>query len=294
MLLGLPKFDHIFCKTTEEACSFLARYQGEAMVLAGGTDLLVKMKHKKMLPAYLINIKRIPDLSYIHYDEQTGVRIGALTTIQTLRNSPLLMKKFSVLNQAAGVLGTAHVRNLATLGGNLCNASPASECAAPLLTLEARAKLVGAAGERMVPLEEFFLQPGKSVLRGDEILTEVQIPNLPPHAVGVHIKYGTRRVDVAIVGMSLVMVIEGDECREARIALGAVAPTPIRARKAENVLKGQKLSGVVEDLLEQVARTAADESFPISDLRGTADYRRDLVMNLVRQGMERAIAQARC
>ena len=294
MLLGLPKFDHIFCHTTDEACSFLARHQGEAMVLAGGTDLLVKMKHKKMLPAYLLNIKRIPDLSYINYDEQTGVRIGALTTIQALRNSPLIKKKFSVLNQAAGVLGTAHVRNLATLGGNLCNASPASECAAPLLTLEARAKIVGAAGERIVPLESFFLKPGQSVLAGDEILTEIQIPNLPPHTEGVHIKYGTRRVDVAIVGMSMVIVFDGDQCRDVKIALASVGPTPFRAKKAEDVLRGQKIGGVVEDLMERVARTAADESFPISDLRGSADYRRDLVMNLVRQGMERALAQTRC
>ena len=294
MLLGLPKFDHIFCNTTDEACSFLARHQGEAMVLAGGTDLLVKMKHKRALPAYLVNIKRIPDLSYINYDEQTGVRIGALTTIQALRNSPLIRKKFSVLNQAAGVLGTAHVRNLATLGGNLCNASPASECAAPLLTLEARAKIVGAAGERTVPLETFFLGPGRSVLQYGEILTEIQIPNLPPHTEGVHIKYGTRRVDVAIVGMSMVIVFDGDLCRDVKIALASVGPTPFRAKKAEDVLRGQKIGGVVEDLMERVARTAADESFPISDLRGSADYRRDLVMNLVRQGLERALGQTRC
>ncbi len=294
MLLGLPMFDHIFCKTIEEACSFLAKYQGEAQVLAGGTDLLVKMKHKKILPAYLINIKRIPDLNYIHYDDLAGVRIGALTTIQTIRNSPLIMKKFSVLSQAAGVLGTAHVRNLATLGGNLCNASPASECASPLLTLEARAKIVGAAGERTVPLEAFFLRPGKSVLQCDELLTEIQIPNLPPHTEGVHIKYGTRRSDVAIVGVSVVIALDGDKCRDVKIALGSVGPTPFRAKKAENVLRGQKLGGVVEDLLAQVAQTAADESFPIDDLRGSADYRRQLVMSLVRQGIERALAQARC
>jgi len=293
MLLGLPKFDHIFCKTIEEACSFLAKYQGEAQVLAGGTDLLVKMKHKKILPAYLINIKRIADLNYIHYDDLEGVRIGALTTMQTIRNSPLIMKKFSVLSQAAGVLGTAHVRNLATLGGNLCNASPASECASPLLTLEARAKIVGAAGERTVPLEAFFLLPGKSVLQCDEILTEIQIPNLPPHTEGVHIKYGTRRTDVAIVGVSVIIILDGDKCRDVKIALGAVGPTPFRAKKAENVLRGQKIGGVVEDLLAQVAQTAADESFPIDDLRGSADYRQQLVMSLVRQGIERALAQAR-
>ncbi len=293
MLLGLPKFDYVATKTVEEACSFLAAHPGEAQVLAGGTDLLVKMKHKKMLPSYLVNIKDIPHLNDICYDEGTGARIGALTTIQAIRRSPLIMKKFPVLSQAAGVLGTAHVRNLATLGGNLCNASPASECAAPLLILEARARIVGLKGERTVPLEAFFLKPGKSVLEQDELLTEIEIPNLPLRMEGVHLKYGTRRVDVAIVGMSLVLGLDGDTCRDIRIALSSVGPTPFRARKAEQVLRGQKLGGVVEDLLTRTAQAAAEESVPINDLRGTADYRKELVRSLVRQGLECALTKAR-
>jgi CO/xanthine dehydrogenase FAD-binding subunit len=293
MLLTLPKFDCLSCKTVEEACDLLSKYKGDAQVLAGGTDLLVKMKHRKIVPAYLVNIKKIPDLNYIRYDEAEGLRIGALTTIQTLRNTPLVVKRFPVLGQAAGVLGTAHVRNLATLGGNLCNASPASECAPPLLALEARARIAGPNGERTVPLEKFFVGPSRSVLQIDEILTEIQIPDLPANAVGVHLKHGTRRVDVAIVSVSVVMVMEGDTCKDIRIALGAVGPIPFRARKAESILRGQKLNGGWEDFVTKITQVASEESVPITDIRGPADFRRQVVKSLLRQGMDSAIALSR-
>ncbi len=293
MLLGLPKFEYVSCKTIEEACSFLFKFEGRAQVLAGGTDLLVKMKHRRMLPGYLVNIKGIPDLNTIRYDEHEGLRVGALTTIQTIRNSPLVVKKFPVLSLAAGVLGTAHVRNLATLGGNLCNASPASECAPPLLALEASAKIVGSKGERTVPMETFFVGPGKSVLKSDEVVTEIQVPNLPAHAGGVHLKHSTRRVDVAIVAVSVVAAMEGETCQDIRIALGAVGPTPFRARKAETILKGQKFKGGPADFIARAAQAASDESFPIDDIRGPADYRKQVVKSLVKQGIECAIAQAR-
>jgi CO/xanthine dehydrogenase FAD-binding subunit len=293
MLLGLPKFEYVSCKTLEEACSLLLKHEGESAVLAGGTDLLVKMKHRKLLPRYLVNIKRIPDLGDIRYDDLQGVRIGALTTIQTIRNSALIMKKFSVLNQASGILGTPHVRNLATLGGNICNASPASECAPPLLTLEARARIVGTSGERTVPLEELFVGPSQNALRSGEILTEIQIPSLPPRAVGVHLKHSTRRVDVAIANVSVVIMIEGNTCQDIRIALGAVGPVPFRGKKTEAVLRGQRLDKGFDALLEHAAQQASDESFPIDDIRGPAAYRKQVVKSLVRQGIERAIAQAR-
>ena len=293
MLLGLPKFDYLSCQTLDEACSLLAKFPGEARVLAGGTDLLVKMKHRKVMPHYLINIKKIPDINYIHYDDQEGVRIGALTTIQRIKTSPLIAKKWPVLSQAAGVLGTAHVRNLATLGGNLCNASPASECASPLLTLGASAKIVGVKGERTVPMEAFFVGPGKSVLENDEVLAEIKIPHLPPHTVGAHLKFGTRRGDVAIAGVSVLITLDGKTCRDIRIALGAVGPTPFRAKSAEDILRGQALKGGSNGLLARAAQAASDESHPIDDLRGSAAYRKELVQTLVKQGLECALAQAR-
>ena len=147
--------------------------------------------------------------------------------------------------------------------------------------------------ERVVPLEEFFIGPSKSALEGDEVLTEIQVPNLPANAVGVHLKHGTRRVDVAIVNLSVVMVMEGSLCKDIRIALGAVGPTPFRARKAEDILRGQKLNGGLEDFVTRMAQVASEESAPITDIRGSADFRRQVVRSLLSQGIECAIAQSR-
>ncbi len=291
MLTSLPDFEHHFCATVGEACSLLAAYKGEAKVLAGGTDLLVKMKHRRILPRYLVNIKRVPDLDYIRYDEAEGLKIGALTTMQAIRNSSLVMKKFSSLGQAAGVLGTPHVRNIATLGGNLCNASPAAECAPALLTLGAKAKLASLEGERVVQMEDFFCGPGKSILNENEILTEIQVPNLPQWTASVHLKYGSRRVDVAVVGASIVMTVDGWKCKDVKIALSAVGPTPFRAKRAESLLRGEMLNGAKESLIEKVAQAAMEESSPIDDIRGHADHRRHLVKSLVADGVERLISQ---
>lgn len=290
MLLNLPHFEYFSCQTVQEACSLLSSCKGEARVFAGGTDLLVKMKQRRLTPRYLVNIKKIPGLDYIRYDENDGVRIGALATVESLARSSVIMQEFSVLGQAAGVLGTPHVRALATLGGNLCNASPAAECAPALLTLEATGKIVGPQGERVVPLNLFFEGPSKSVLLTDEILTEIRIPKLPPHTSGVHLKYGSRRVDIAIVGVSILMTLDGQKCRDAKIALSSVGPTPFRAKRAEAVLKGETLGPDNKDAVEQAARTASDESIPIDDLRGRADYRKQLVEMVVRDGIQRLIS----
>ncbi len=291
MLLGLPSFEYFTCKTTEEACARLFAFQGEARVFAGGTDLMVKMKHRRAMPRNLVNIKKIPGLDYITYDENGGLRIGALTTIRNLSLSSLIMKKFTVLGEAASVLGTPHVRCLATIGGNLCNASPAAECAPALLVLGAQVKLTGSKGERVVPLETFFTGPGETVLSADEILTEIQIPPLAPRTGGVHLKHGSRRVDVAVAGVSVLMTVDGQFCRDVKIAMSAVGPTPLRARKAEGLLRGRILNAEKSDLVARAAGTAAEESSPIDDIRGKADYRRHLVEVMVRDGVNRLISE---
>lgn len=296
VLLGLPEFDIYFPDTVEEACSLLSGYDGgEAKVLAGGTDLLVSMKHRKAVPRYLINIKRVPDLNHIRYDHSDGLRIGALTTIESIKDSSVIGKKFAFLSQAASKLGTTQVRNLGTLGGNLANASPSAEFAPALLTLEASVRCVGSGGERSVPVEEFFVSPGKSILRQDELLTEVHAPNPPSHAKGIYLKHSFREMDVSMAGAAVFLLLDGDICRDIRIALGAVAPVPFRARKAEQTLRGQRLDGehTENELLEEVARAASNESSPIDDLRAYAAYRREVVWRMVRRGLEQVIAQAR-
>jgi carbon-monoxide dehydrogenase medium subunit len=295
MLLGLPEFDVLRANTIAEACALLSKYGDEARVLAGGTDLLVKMKNKGTLPRYLINVKRIPNLDQIAYEEPAGLRIGALTTIQAIKDSSVIAHYFPMLSQAAGKVGTLQIRNLGTIGGNLANASPAAEFAPVLLTLGASVKCAGPEGERVIAMDEFFLGPGKTSLRGNEMLTEIVVPNLPPHAAGIYLKHSLRGMDVAIVSAAVVIHLDGEVCRDAMIALGAVAPTPFRARKAEALLNGRKLRGSDDDneLFDEVARVAAGESVPIDDLRAYTTYRKKVAENLSRQALEQAIALAR-
>jgi len=295
MLLGLPEFDVLRANTIAEACALLSKYGDEARVLAGGTDLLVKMKNKGTLPRYLINVKRIPDLDQIRYEGTAGLRIGALTTIQAIKDSSVIAHKFSMLSQSAGKVGTLQIRNLGTIGGNLANASPAAEFAPVLLTLGASVNCAGPEGERVIAMDEFFLGPGKTTLRGNEMLTEIVVPNLPAHSAGVYLKHSLRGMDVAIVSAAVVIHLDGEVCRDAKIALGAVAPTPFRTRKAEALLNGRRLLGGDSDneLFDEVARVAASESVPIDDLRAYTTYRKKVAETLSRQGLEQAIALAR-
>lgn len=281
--------------TVEGACSALSGYGADAQLFAGGTDLFIKMKQRRLLPRMLINIKRIPALDQIRYDTGGGLRIGALTAIQSILDSAVIGERFRVLSQAAAVLGTPQIRNLGTLGGNLANASPSAEFAPPLLVLEASVRCVGPGGERSVPMNEFFVGPGKSVLGRGELITEVHVPDSPPRAQAIYLKHSLRTMDVSMAAAAALVLLDGDVCREVRIALGAVAPTPFRAGKAEAALRGQRLSGDGKDrqLLEEIGRIAADESRPIDDLRGFASYRKKVVAMLVRQGLEQAIARAR-
>jgi len=291
MLLGLPDFEYFSCNTVEDACKLLSTLDSETRVFAGGTDLLVKMKHRKITPRNLVNIKKIPNLDYIHYDDSNGLQIGALTTVESLANSSVVIKKFPVLGEAASLLGTPHVRALATIGGNLCNASPAAECAPALLVMGATVKIAGPNGERIVPLESFFTGPGQSVIKTGELLTEIQVPVLPPHTGGVHLKYGSRRVDIAIAGVSILMTVDGQQCQDIKIALSAVGPTPFRAKKAEAVLRGKILTMGKEDVILKAAKAASEESSPIDDIRGKADYRRHLVEVIVADGIQRLVSE---
>lgn len=295
MLLGLPDFEMLPAATVEEAYSLLSRYGSDARLFAGGTDLFVRMKLKRSTPRILINIKGIPGLADIRWDGGKGLRIGALALIQSIRDSAVVGSRFRVLSQAARVLGTTQIRNLATLGGNLANASPSAEFGPPLLVLEASVRCAGPGGERSIPVTGFFLAPGKSALRDDEMITEVQVPDPSPGAQAIYLKHSLRPMDVAMAAAAVLVVLDRDVCREVRIALGAVAPTPFRARRAEERLRGKRLTGdsAQTDLLEEISRIAAGESSPIDDLRGYAEYRGRIVGMLVKQALEQAIARAR-
>ncbi len=294
MQLGLPDFDVLFADTVEGACTLLSRHGAEAELLAGGTDLLVKMKLKHRLPRYLVHVKGIPGLDRIRHGDE-GLRIGALTTIQAIQDSEVVGRQFPMLSRAAGVLGTTQIRTLGTLGGNLANASPSAEFGPPLLVLEASVRCLGRGGERRIPMTEFFVGPGKSALQHGEMIAEIFVPALPDRARCLYLKHSLRRMDVAMAGAAVFVLLDGDACREVRIALGAVAPTPFRARAAEQALRGKKLSGdsMEGELLDEVAQIASGESSPIDDLREYASYRRRIVGMMVRQALGQAIARSR-
>lgn len=288
----LPRFDHLEPRTVEEVCSLLSKYKGEAKVIAGGTDLLPAMRNRKLTPGYIINIKPIANLDYIDYDDTEGLRIGVLATLRDIETSPVIREKFPMIANAACKIGTPQVRNAGTIGGNLCNAAPSADTAPPLIGLEARAKINGPNKERIIALEEFFTGPGQTVLQAGEILTEIQVPNPLPHTRGVYLKLPARSmVDLAVVGVAIVITLDNKEktIADAKIILGAVAPTPIRARQAEDIIKGKAISS---ELIEKAAEAAAEEAKPISDLRGSASYRKEMVKVLTKQGIRQLITPA--
>jgi len=276
-------------RSVEEALSLLSHHGERAKFVSGATDLLMQLKRGEAVPECLIRLGEIRELNFIKYDE-TGLTVGALTTIVEIANSPLVRNKFSILAQAAGMLGTPAVRNQATLGGNLCNAAPSADTAPPLLVLGAKAKIVGKEGEKTVSLEDFFIGPGQTILGQNHLLTEIQVPNTLAHSGGAYLKQKRRQgADLAVVGVAALVVMAGNVLKDVRIALGAVAPTPIRARKAEEILRGKKLD---QELLEKSGQAAAGEASPIDDIRGSANYRRELLAVLTKRAMTQAIQQA--
>ena len=274
----------------EEAVSLLSGYEGAAKVMAGGTDLLVQLKKGVLLPGYIIDLKGIPGQDNITYDEVLGLVIGGMTTLRSIELSPIIRSRFYCLAQAASKLGTIQIRNRATIGGNICNAVPSAETAPALLVLEAQLKLISVDGERVVPIESFFLNPGQTVLSPYEILTEINIPDLPTGSGSAYMAWTLRKaLDLAMVGVAVVTTINNGILTEVRIALGSVAPTPIRARKAEALIQGQRLDG---ELLKEVGLVAAQEASPIDDIRGSAEYRRKMITVLVEKAIRQSVQQA--
>lgn len=272
--------------TTLEAASRLIKDKGAGgHFLAGGTDLVIAIKEKGWVPKYVVDLKKVPGLSGIREQGDGSIRIGALTTMREVETDPLLTAKYPFLCQSAAEVGSIQIRNRATVGGNMANATPSADVAPSLIALNATAKIVGAAGERTVTLEEFFRGPGQTVMDSDEILTDITIPKTSPRLVGEYIKFSPRdMMDLAYVGIAVAYVLGEKEkrCEGVRIVLGAVAPTPIRARHAEALLEGRLLT---EELAVKVGAEAAQESQPISDVRSSADYRRAMVEAMTKRAI---------
>jgi carbon-monoxide dehydrogenase medium subunit len=271
-------------KTLSDALSLLAKHGADAKVIAGGTDVMVDIKFKEE-PGSLVNIKKIPGLAGIK-ENGAGLRIGALTTIRELETSALVRDKLPVLWQAAHQFASLQVRNTATIGGNIGRASPSGETLAPLLVLEANAILAFSDGERSEPFKSFFQGPGKTSVGAKGLLTEIEIPYPAAGSKGVYLKHAVRgAMDIAMVGVAVMITPDAakNNLQDVRIGLGAVAPTPVRAPKAEALLRGKPLTAA---LVKEAAALAASESSPISDQRSSAENRRWIVEALTRRGLE--------
>src|SRR5215468_5808868 len=262
--------------TLREASRLLKDKGAGGRFLAGGTDLVIAIKEKGLVPEYLVDLKKVPGLSGIRENTDGSITIGALTTMRDIEIDSLLHKKYPFLCQSAAEVGSIQIRNRATVGGNMANATPSADVAPALIALNATVKIAGASSQKTVLLEEFFPGPGLTIMDADEILTEITIPNTAPQLVGEYIKFSPRdMMDLAYVGIAVAYNLGSDKkCNGVRIVLGAVAPTPLRAKKSEAMLEGQVLS---EELAAKVGDEAARESKPISDVRSSADYRRAMV-----------------
>ena len=264
-------------KSLEEATRIMLDGGPGGYFLAGGTDLIIAMKEKGLVPNYVVDLKRIPSLSGIREEADGAVAIGALTTLHEVETSPLIVGRYPFLAQSAAEVGSIQIRNRATIGGNMANATPSADVAPALLALDASARLAGSNGERVLDLKDFFKGPGQTVADTGEILTELVIPPQDPRLVGEYIKFSPRdMMDLAYIGVAVTLVLsESDRrCESVAIALGAVSPTPMRAPASEAILKGQVLT---EELAKQAGRKASEECSPISDVRSSAEYRRAMV-----------------
>lgn len=272
------RFEYFEPKTLAEAVQLLGRYQGTASVLAGGTDLLVEIKEHLRRASQVVNIKRIPGMTDLSFSPSTGLKIGALVTAREIELNESVKTHYRGLLQAVRELGSIQVRNRATVVGNICRASPSADTLPPLIADGASLTT----STRTVLLEEFFTGPGKTVLAPDEIVTDIDIPAPAPRTGKVYIKHGRRKaMELATVGVAVCVSAD-----EARIVLGAVAPTPIRAKKAEDIFLKTRNP-------RQAAEAAMEEARPITNVRASADYRREMVKVLTRRALEQAMELAK-
>jgi len=288
----LRPFAYVEPATLAEAIRALATGGPGSRLLAGGTDLVVDMKTGRMRPPTVVNLKRVPGLKGIEVVDG-GTRIGALTPVIAIERSTVVQERHPALAQAAAILASPPVRALATIGGNIGRASPASDLAPPLIVHRAVANIQGIDGPRSEPVEDLYAGPGSTTLAGHDVIESVFVPESLPGFGSAHLKMGARGggTDIAKVGVSAGLILgEAGEITDVRIVLASVAPTPMRAVQAEGVLRGAQPT---DEVLSAAAEAAAGECHPISDLRASATYRVSLTRVLTKRALEAALAIAR-
>ncbi len=268
-------------KTLHEAFRLKKRIS-DSFYISGGTDLMVRIKRKELHPRAIISLRSISGLSGI--ENGNTIRIGAMTPISDILKNTLLFEKFPVLFQAAHSMGSVQIRNMATIGGNLCNGSPAADMAPPLLVLGSKVRLKSPQKSRDLPLENFFLGSGETCLLPEEILTDILLEPPEPNTRAIFLKKGRTGMDLAVASVAVQIQAEGNKCLKACIAAGSVAPTPMRLLEVEALLEG---ANITLQLLTKAQQQAAKSVSPITDVRSTAEYRRHLVGLLVKRALEK-------
>lgn len=287
------RFELLQPKSLPEALEIKKIHRERAKVLAGGTDLLVLLKDGKLKAETVMSLGGVSELNFIRSENGGGVTLGALASHRDVALSPIIQQQFPDLAEACSQVGAIQIQNLGTVGGNICNASPAADAAPPLLLMDAVLTLASARGERKVSINDFFLGPRHTVIEPDEILKEIFLPQASGRRGATYLKLGRREaMEIAIVGVGVAVHLNGSDqlVSECRIAMGSVAPTPIRARPAEEVINNKEITNV---LIDEVAEVAAEAARPISDVRGTAEYRLDMIRVLCRRAIQAALVRAR-
>jgi carbon-monoxide dehydrogenase medium subunit len=290
-MIMLRDFEYLAPKTLEEALTMLDQHQDDCKVIAGGQSLLILMRQGLVSPDYVIDIKGLSELNYIKSDAQEGLRIGSLTTHRTIEKSPAMKNGFGILAEMEHALASIQTRNWGTIGGNICHGEPAGDPAPVLIALNATLSIAGLGGSRNMAVEDFFVDYFETVLEPSELLTEIQVPVVPPHTGTAYTKFSIIEHDIATVGVAVSITLDSvdGQCKDVRIVVGACGPTPIRAKQAEEVLRGKKIT---DNRLKEAGQRASEEAEPISDVSASEEYRRELVKVLVARVGKEALARA--
>jgi carbon-monoxide dehydrogenase medium subunit len=284
----MKKFDYYQPQTLKEAFRLMEKWKARAKYIAGGTDILVRMKQKAIQPDALISLRGIDGLKTL--SQNGALSIGSMVPFRDLERNPVIAQLYPALARAASVLANPQVRNVATVGGNLCNAAPSADCAPPLLVMRATLELHGPGGEREITVDKFFTGPGENCMEGGEVLTRIRIPDKAKHTGMAFLKVGRVAQDIAVANAAALLVMDKKQCVECRLAVGAVAPVPLRLRNVEKLIEGEEIDS---ELLERVSERVEQDVSPITDVRSTEEYRRIMSGVLVKRAILQAMENVR-
>ncbi len=284
----MPEFELLLPQSVSEAVKLLAKYKNKVSVMSGGTDVIVSMT-KGIVTPYVMSLAEIPKLDYVTYNAKTGLRIGAMATLQQVADTPEVRKNYPALWKSASINGTPQTRNMGTVVGNILRASPSGDCCCALLATGGSVVLQGPNGKREVSIDKFFVSYRVTARKSVELAIEVKLPPLPKGTCNAFARMTRTTLDLCKINAAVRLDMAGKTCKEARLAIGAVAPVTLRLSKSEALLRG---SAITDDLLQKVAATVPTEIKPIDDVRSTAEYRRAVSGVLVRRVIEEA-CQAR-